>query len=178
MYTVIDKEGEVFMKRLLGLIVVCLIVLGLSGCAGTEYLKGFLGFDKAPEYAVYDVGDMYLGDGVAITYETCEVWEGYSKFSVPEEGYEYIRVGFLIENLGEKEKNLGSSRFACFADGTEVEQHHSVNYDDEMDISSPVASGSMLKGNIYYKVPIDAEEIVVVFGKNNLSDASAGFRVK
>lgn len=173
-----DRKEEGFMKRFLAILGVCLVVIGLTGCAGTEYLKGFLGLEEAQAHTVYDLGDVYPGDGVAISYEMCETWEGYNKYSVPEEGYEYIRVGFVIENQSDAVKPFGSVQFACYADGVEMKQHHSVNYEDAMRVSAPVDAGETMKGNVYFKVPVDAEEIVVVFTRDNLSDAEAGFRVK
>lgn len=67
-------------------------------------------------------------------------------------GYEIVRVGFEIENIGAKEEFFWDN-FEAYCDGVKCEEYWGG---DDYLYGGNLGAGRKMKGSIYYYVPIDA----------------------
>ena len=67
-------------------------------------------------------------------------------------GYEIVRVGFEIENTGEKEQFFWDN-FEAYCDGVKCEEYWGG---DDYLYGGNLGAGRKMKGSIYYIVPTDA----------------------
>ena len=73
------------------------------------------------------------------------------KYADIPEGYEIVRVGFEVENIGAKEE-LFWDNFEAYCDGVKCEEYWGG---DDYLYGGNLGAGRKMKGSIYYYVPTD-----------------------
>ncbi len=112
---------------------------------------------------VYYVGDILMDGDMKIVYMSSGVYEDYSEYSQPDEGYEYIYLQFAFENNSESDDDyISSGSFNAYADGYEADSY----YGGDDDLSATLSAGRSTTGYIYFTVPTDAEEIEIEYTTN------------
>ena len=74
------------------------------------------------------------------------------KYADIPEGYEIVRIGFEIENIGAKEEFFWDN-FEAYCDGVKCEEYWGG---DDYLYGGNLGAGRKMKGSIYYIVPTDA----------------------
>ena len=74
------------------------------------------------------------------------------KYADIPEGYEIVRIGFEIENIGAKEEFFWDN-FEAYCDGVKCEEYWGG---DDYLAGGNLGAGRKMKGSIYYIVPTDA----------------------
>ena len=74
------------------------------------------------------------------------------KYADIPEGYEIVRIGFEVENIGAKEEFFWDN-FEAYCDGVKCEEYWGG---DDYLYGGNLGAGRKMKGSIYYIVPTDA----------------------
>ncbi len=111
----------------------------------------------------YGVGDTATAKSYTLTVESLEVIESDNQFSQPDEGYEYVEIVLLLENISDSELNISSwLNFDAYADGFSINEDISANVASTYEtMNGTVASGKKLKGSLCYSVPEDWSELEI-----------------
>ena len=123
---------------------------------------------------VYGVGDVINANGLQITYVKAENYEEENMFLQPDEGYKYVRLFLLVENTSSTDKYISSFEFTCYADGKKEETYYSTTEALE---GGELSAGRKTEGYIYFKVPVDAQEIEVEYETSFWTGKKAILRV-
>ncbi len=117
---------------------------------------------EAQENTIYHVGDTVTAGDLKITYTQSGIYTEDNEFMQPKDGYHYIFLRFVFENISEKSDcSVSSFSFDCFADGYAAEAH----YTDD-DLSATLSAGRATSGNICFEVPDEAQSIEVEYNEN------------
>ena len=74
------------------------------------------------------------------------------KYADIPEGYEIVRIGFEVENIGAKEEFFWDN-FEAYCDGVKCEEYWGG---DDYLYGGNLGAGRKMKGSIYYYIPTDA----------------------
>lgn len=133
--------------------------------------------EKKQEIVFIEVGKAYQNSEVKLSYINLDDnYTNYSSYSGPKEGNKIIRLTFNVENLKGSDLYISSWDFKCYADGYSVDDF--IWAKDSDTLSATLSSGKKTKGSVYFEVPKDANEIVVEYEVDWLSDKKIGFKVK
>lgn len=134
---------------------------------------------KSTPKTKYYVNETYeIKDLGTITFNSVNEYESDNRYTQPKENYKYIVLSFTIKNTS-KEEEYFYYNFECYADNIQCESHY---FYDEMNnslyIGDNIGSGRIVKGNIYFEVPIDATSIEVEYHPFMFKNTSTIFVVK
>lgn len=128
------------------------------------------------EKTEYNVGEVYEDDYIAVKFTAKnENFTKYSKYADIKSEYKVIQATFEFENVGTTDEYVSSYDFNCYADGYDCEAFYSV---EDSTFASTLSSGKKTKGNVYFEVPKDAEEITIEYEANYWTDEKVIFVVK
>ncbi len=126
--------------------------------------------------AEYNVGEVYQGDYLAIKFVSKnDNFKKYSKYADIKNGYKVIQACFEFENISSSDEYVSSLDFNCYADGYDCEVFYSV---DDSGLSSTLSTGKKAKGNVYFEVPKDAQEITLEYELNAWTSEKVIFKIK
>ena len=126
---------------------------------------------EAQEGVVYHVGDTVTAGDLKITYAQSGIYTEDNEFMQPKDGYHYIFLRFVFENISEKsDYSVSFYNFDCFADGYSAEAHY-----PEDGLSATLSAGRATTGNIYFEVPNNAQSIEVEYAENIIADKTIVF---
>ena len=97
------------------------------------------------------VGDTVEFETFKMTIVDSERAMEFEYADIPE-GYEIVRIGFEIENIGAKEEFFWDN-FEAYCDGVKCEEYWGG---DDYLYGGNLGAGRKMKGSIYYIVPTDA----------------------
>jgi hypothetical protein len=124
----------------------------------------------------YNVGEIYQDGNIAIKFVSAnDDFKGYSKYATVKSGYKVLKAEFEFENLSSSDFAVTDWDFDCYADGYDCDSFWSV---DDSGFSSTLSAGKKTKGNVYFEVPKDANEIIVEYELNMWSSDRVEFKVK
>lgn len=125
---------------------------------------------------LYSVGETYTDLSKKITFLSLDDnFTGYNKYSKVKSGNKVIKAEFEFENLSADSFWASKYDFNCYADGYDCESFYGVNDDN---LSSTLSEGKKAKGNVYFEVPINAQEITIEYKENVWTDNIVKFKVK
>lgn len=124
----------------------------------------------------YAVGETFKNNLLAITYISVnDNFTNYNKYVEIKDGYKVIQASFEFENVGTSDKLASSYDFNCYADGYDCNSFWSV---DDSFFNSTLSSGKKCKGNVYFEVPTNANEITLEYELNAWTSEKVTFKVK
>ena len=97
------------------------------------------------------VGDTVEFETFKMTIVDSERAMEFEYADIPE-GYEIVRIGFEVENIGAKEEFFWDN-FEAYCDGVKCEEYWGG---DDYLYGGDLGAGRKMKGSIYYIVPTDA----------------------
>ena len=124
---------------------------------------------------IFYVGETIDANGLKITYQAAEKWEGYNQYLKPAEGYQYIRIKLSVKNTASTDRYISSFEFTCYADGKKEEMNF---LGDKILEGGSLSSGRITEGYIYFSVPSNASEIEVEYETDFWSDKKAVLKVE
>lgn len=74
-------------------------------------------------------------------------------------GYKVVKMTLDLDNTSDTEWYVNFMNFSCYADGYEMEYHQGL--EDTLDAA--MSAGRKAKGDIYFEVPVNAQEIEVEY---------------
>ena len=99
----------------------------------------------------------------------------YEEYEAPEKGEKYISVEFEFKNIGDNDKYISYTDFKCYVDDYSVDNTYIG--DDLLDAT--LSKGKKAKGNVYFKVKGNYNEILIEYTPNFFIDsAKARFECK
>ena len=116
--------------------------------------------------AKFHVGDTITTKDLKIVYVSSGVFENYSAYSAPKDGYQYIYIDLYFENIGKSDTSVSMFCFEAYADGYNVEQY----FGGDEDFSSTLSPGRYTEGKACFTVPVDASEVEIEYSLNLFSD--------
>lgn len=108
------------------------------------------------------VSDVYEGNGLKITYLSCEPYESDNMFVQPKEGCHYVSIVLEFENLGTTDRTISSFSFNCYADGASCDS----TFIRDDDLSATISAGRKAKGSVTFEVPDSAEIVEAEFSNS------------
>ncbi len=173
------KQGGIS-KIILILLVLVIIIAAASGSGndGTVSKADGTGGTKVSENGnkVVSVGEMYEGQGLKISYLSMdENFTEYQSFASVSEGKKIIRAEFEFENINKNDVYVSAFEFKCYADGYDCE---SFIWVDDSGFSANLSKGKKIKGNVYFEVPQDAQEIHLEYETDWIDNIKVEFKVK
>lgn len=175
------------MKKIISLILVCLLLVGLAACSSEPSLIGTTPVEnstdtQAPTESggkVFKVGDVVELDGVTVTFVGISKSSG-SEFNKPEDGNEYVLCEFEIANNSGEDISVSSllnfeayyDDYACdLSIGALMEKGNK----DQLD--GTIAAGKKMKGVIGYEIPTTWKELEVHYSLGLLTNKEIVFVV-
>ena len=134
--------------------------------------------EKKFEKTEFEVGESYEGNGMTINYISCNAdFKEYSKYASLKYGYKVVKLEFEFINtyLTDADVHPSSYDFECYADGYVCDSFYSV---DDSSFYLTLSKGKKGKGNIYYEVPINSQEIIVEYETNFWTNKKIIFKVQ
>ncbi|MBR3179076.1 MAG: DUF4352 domain-containing protein [Clostridia bacterium] len=110
----------------------------------------------------YNVGAVIKGNGLTISYISCEPYTSDNMFVQPKEGYHYYTLTLEFENTGNSDKFISVYSFECYADGLACDQ----TYIRDDALSATISSGKKAKGTVTFEIPDNAEIVEVEYEDN------------
>lgn len=170
-------------------IIFWVIVIGIIGATTediidnkiTNYPSGNMidypiDYEEDDETEEFFVGQTFEDDYMKVTYTSLnDNFTDYSKYATINDGYKIICATFEFENISSSNQLASSYRFNCYADGYDCDNFYSV---DDSTFSASLSTGKKAKGSVYFQVPVDADEVVIEYQSNILSNKTAKFIVK
>lgn len=133
-------------------------------------------YEKEDETEEFSVGQIFEDDYMKVTYTSLiDNFTDYSKYATINDGCKIICATFEFENISSTNQLASSYSFSCYADGYDCDNFYSV---DNSTFSSSLSTGKKAKGSVYFQVPVDADEVVIEYQSNILSDKTVKFIVK
>lgn len=175
-----EKNNQYSLSILIGILVFIFVfctmmIFFLSDDSFSDNSDGTL--SEAVEDSLYlSIGETLNANGLKITCQKAEDWNSGNIFIMPNDGYKFIRVYFVMENTNSLDYVMGGLDFECYADNSKMKM--SIYGDNEIDLYSTISSGRKLEGYIYFEVPKNAEEIEIEYETNFWTDKKAYFKVK
>ena len=167
------------MKKILSVVMACILLLGLCACSSKPTLVGTTptGSNTGTETPttsndkVFKLGDSVELDDIVIKFVDLTESTGV-QFSKPAEGNVFILCEFEITNNSKEELAISSMlSFEAYCDDYTCEYSLSAlmakGNKDQLDGS--VAAGKKMKGVIGYEVPTDWKELEIQFTPDILS---------
>lgn len=131
---------------------------------------------KTEKKESYSVGEVFNDGYMKVTYTSLnDNFTDYSKYATINDGCKIVCATFEFENISSSNQLASSYRFNCYADGYDCDNFYSV---DDATFSSSLSTGKKAKGSVYFQVPVDADEVVIEYQSNILSNKTAKFIVK
>lgn len=173
------KQGG-FSKVIIILLVLVVIIAVVSGSGndGNVSKADGTGGTAVSENGnkVVSVGEVYEGQGLKITYLSLEDnFTGYNQYADVGEGNKIIRAEFEFENTNESDAYVSAFEFECYADGYDCE---SFIWVDDSGFSATLSKGKKVKGNVYFEVPQNAEEIHLEYETDYWNNKKVEFKIK
>lgn len=179
------KDQRNFFKKHTVLCIICVvIILGvIIGSSSSEPKNTLTNQEESnqttnevEEKKEYNVGEVFEDNYIAIKYVSKnENFTKYSKYADVKKGYKIIQATFEFENVGASDEYVSSYEFNCYADGYDCESFWSV---DDSTFSATLSAGKKTKGNVYFEVPEDAEEVIIEYDNNIWTSNKVVFVVK
>ncbi len=127
---------------------------------------------KGDTQTVYHVGDILHDGNMDIVYAASGDYNEDNEYMQPQEGKKYIFMKFAFINTSDKkDSSISFYSFDCYADGYAVDAY----YGGEEDLSATLSAGRSTEGNIYFEVPVDAQDIEVEYSTNFFTDKKIKF---
>lgn len=167
------------MKKIISLVLACMLLLGLSACSSEPALVGTTptgdnnttaapttGGDK-----VFKIGDVVELNDIVVSFVDLVESTG-SEFNKPADGKVYVLCEFEITNNSTEELAVSSmlsfegycDDYACdYSLGALMEKG------DKDQLDGSVAAGKKMKGVIGYEVPVDWKELEIQYTLDLLS---------
>ena len=117
---------------------------------------------EVPTKVTYGVGDTATAKSYTLTVEALNVIESDNQFNQPAEGYEFVEVVLLMENISNSDLHVSMLDYDAYVDG------FSTNHDISAQVASKyesfggtVAPGKKLRGVVCYQLPVDWAELEI-----------------
>lgn len=132
--------------------------------------------DTTIQKTKYNVGEIFENDYMAVKYVSLDDnFKGYSKYADIKAGHKIVKAEFEFENVSTVDQLASSFDFTCYADGYDCETFWNV---DDSSFSATLSAGKKTKGNVYFQVPVDANEITIEYSTNYWTSSHIEFIVK
>lgn len=115
------------------------------------------------EVAIYGLGETARAKSFSLTANSVDVVKSDNQFVQPDEGYEYVKVEFVLENTSDSDIVV-SSVLNCnaYVDGFAVSENLSAGVASGSDsFNGTVASGKKLKGCLFYELSNEWKELEI-----------------
>lgn len=123
------------------------------------------------ENTIYNIGDTFKNSYLAIKCTSKDTdFRNYNNYSNIKSGHKVIQASFDFENLGTNVNSISAYNFDCYADGYACTAFRSV---DDAAFSLHLSSGRKASVNVYFQVPIHANEIALEY----ITDAPSNNKV-
>lgn len=123
----------------------------------------------------FQVGDIVETKHLKISYFSAEPYASTNQFIQPKEGYEYYRMEFEFENIGDTDETISSMvSWNCYADGYAMD----AVYIQDDSLGATLSPGKKTVGAVYYEVKADAQEIELEYEADMFSKEKIIFIVK
>lgn len=161
------------MKKIISLVMTCVLLLGLCACSSEPSLVGTVpaGESTATEAPVvsdektFKLGDSVELDGVVVSFLDVIESSG-EQFFEPEEGNVFVLCEFEIANNSTEELSVSSvMSFEAYCDGYACDYSFNalMAKGDKDQLDGSVAVGKKMKGVVGYEVPADWTELEVQY---------------
>ena len=176
------------MKKLIALVMACLLLLSLCACESSPSLVGTTPTGNngnntstkatsAPSEKTFKVGDVVELNDVVVSFIGVTETTG-SEYFGPEDGNIYVLCEFEITNNSKEELAISSiMSFKAYCDDYSCDYSLGALMDkgnkDQLDGS--IAPGKKMKGVVGYEIPTDWKELEIHFTANILSTNSIIF---
>lgn len=116
-----------------------------------------------PAKTTYSVGDTAVAKSYKLTIESLNEIDSDNQFAQPDDGYEFVEIALLLENISDKELHISSLlHFDAYVDGFSIEEDLSAQVASDKDsMDGTVAAGKKLKGVLCYQVPENWSELEI-----------------
>jgi len=124
------------------------------------------------------VGEAYEGTGMTINYVSCDSdFKGYSQYASLKDGCKVVKLEFEFANTYSIDSDIHPSSFdfKCYADGYACDKFYSV---DDSSFYLTLSKGKKGRGNVYYEVPVNAQEIIVEYETSFWTNKKISFIVR
>ena len=109
----------------------------------------------------YNIGETFENGFLDVKYISFnDNFQKHSQYANVESQHDVVEVEFEFQNLSSKEKLITSNEFKCYADGNECERFYSVK---NATFSIKLLAKKKIKENVYFQVPVKAEEIKIQY---------------
>jgi len=173
------------MKKLVSLILSCILLLSLCACSVEPSLVGTVPADnKAPVETPTTVSDKVftLGDSVELNDVVVSfvdlIESNGSKYFKPADGNVFVACEFEIVNNSKEDLSVSSMlSFEAYCDDYTCEYSISAlsANDDKKQLDGTVAAGRKMKGIVAYEVPSDWKELEVHYTLDILDNSEIVF---
>lgn len=180
-----NTERGITMKKMIALVMACLLLLGLCACESGPSLVGSTPSGNnsstettsAPADKTFKVGDVVELDDVVVSFIGVTKSTG-SDFYKPAEGKVYVLCEFEITNNSDEE--LAVSSMICFKAYCD---DYACDYSlgalmakgDKDQLDGSVAAGKKMKGVVGYEIPADWKELEIQYTPDLLSSSKIVF---
>ena len=173
------------MKKIVSMVLACILLLSLCACSGEPSLVGTApagnnSTTEAPATEAnktFKLGDSVELDDVIVTFLDVTESKG-SQYNKPEDGNVFVLCEFEIKNNSDEELTVSSLlSFEAYCDDYSCEYSFSALLEkgnkDQLDGS--VAAGKKMKGVIGYELPKDWQQLEVRYTLDLLSSSEIVF---
>lgn len=173
------------MKRIITLVLACLLLLGLYGCESDPSLVGTtpIGDNAVIENTTgnnsktFKLGDTVELDNVVVKFLSTEESNG-SDFYKPAAGNVYVLCEFEIANNSKEELSVSSMlNFEAYCDDYSCEYSLGalMAKENKDQLDGTIAAGKKMKGIVGYEVPLDWKELEVHYSLGLLNNSEIVF---
>ena len=176
------------MKKIIALVMACLLLLSLCACETGPSLVGTTPTGNnsnnttteatsAPSDKTFKVGDVVELNDVVVSFIGVTESSG-SEFFKPEDGNIYVLCEFEIANNSKEELAISSiMNFKAYCDDYSCEYSLGALMEkgNKEQLDGSIAAGKKMKGVVGYEIPADWNELEIQFTANILSSNSIIF---
>ena len=164
------------MKKILSLIVACVLLLSLCACGSEPTLVGSNGGDnnssaETNKDKVFKVGDTVSLKDVEVTFIGITENEG-SEYIKPADGKVFVLCEFEISNKSDEDLIVSSlMNFQTYCDdySCDISFGATVGADEKEQLDGTVAAGKKLKGVVGYEISPDWKELEIRYQPDLMS---------
>jgi len=173
------------MKKIVYLVMACLLLLSLCACSSEPSLLGTapVGNNSSADTptvakdATFKLGDSVELDGVMIRFAALDKSNG-SDFNKPADGNEFVLCEFEITNNSAEDISVSSMlSFEAYHDDYACDTSFSAMLEkgNKEQLDGTIAAGKKMMGVVGYEVPTDWEELEIHYTPSILSNSKIVF---
>lgn len=135
---------------------------------------------QSKENKEYLPGDVFSDGNMKVEYVSSSIdYTDISRYADVPDGYKVVAATFNFENVTDTDWYVSDYDFQCYADDVSCESFYSISDSGYFGFSENLSSGKKaLNKSVYYTVPSNAENIIIEYEPNFITEEKIIFVIK